>query len=194
MRTLEAGARLRDGIGMGILLRFLGLDAHAREAAHAETDTVRRIAARLERLEPEAARTLAAFAYVLARVANADLRITDTETDAMLRAVREVAGLREEEAALAVEIAKSQARLLGGTENYVVTREFRRLSTREQRLRLLECLYAVAAADGTISAEESAEIVRIADELGFTRAEANALRAAWHDRLSELRPAPGEAR
>lgn len=83
-----------------------------------------------------------------------------------------------------MEIAKSQARLLGGTENYVVTREFRRIATREQRAQLLSCLHAVAAADGTISGAESQEIVSIAEELGFTRQEANALRARYRDKLS----------
>ena len=36
-----------------------------------DSESVRRIATQLERLEPEAARYLAAFAYVLARVAHA---------------------------------------------------------------------------------------------------------------------------
>jgi uncharacterized tellurite resistance protein B-like protein len=177
---------------VSFLRRFLGVGERrpAREA-EAETATVRRIAARLERLPPEKARFLAAFAYVLARVGNADLHVTEVETDAMQRIVTEQAGLEAEEAALAVEIAKSQARLLGGTENYVVTREFRRVSERAERVRLLECLYAVAAADGIISADESREIAQIADELGFTRAEANALRAAHRDKLSELRDLPG---
>ncbi len=179
---------------MSFLLRYLGLGderARAGSGSGAETATVRAIAARLERLPPETARHLAAFAYVLARVAHADLRITEVETRAMERIVAERAGLPPEEAALAVEIAKSQARLLGGTENYVVTREFRRISERAERARLLECLYAVAAADGTISAAESREIAQVADELGFTRAEVNALRAAHRDQLSELRDLPG---
>lgn len=169
---------------MGLLDRLLGKGAAG--GASGETETVRRIAARLERLEPARARHLAAFAYVLARVANADLRITETETDRMLALVREHAGLSEEEAALAVEIAKSQARLLGGTENYVVTREFKELSTRDERVRLLECLYAVAAADGRIDGVESVEVAKIAEELGFLREEAIALRSAWRDKLSEL--------
>ncbi len=154
---------------------------------------MRRIAARLERLPPERARHLAAFAYVLARVAHADLRITETESEKMHVLVRDHAHLSEEEAALAVEIAKSQARLLGGTENYVVTREFREISTREQRIELLECLYAVAAADGTISSQESTEIAKVAEELGFLREELNALRARWRDVLSEFQQAPKPA-
>jgi len=171
-------------LALSFLLRWLG--GGASDDGGAETDTVHRIAARLESLPPERARFLAAFAYVLARVAAADLRITETEVAAMEQAVADTAGLAPGETALAVEIAKSQARLLGGTENYVVTRRFRELSTREERVRLVECLYAVAAADGTISPTESAEIARIADELGFLPSEAVALRAPWRDRLAEV--------
>ena len=102
-------------------------------------------------------------------------------------------GLAESEAALAVEIAKSQARLPGGTENYVVTREFKELSSRDERTRLLECLYAVAAADGTISSAESTEIAKIGDELGFLRQEVAAIRAPWSDKLSEMQGLPARS-
>lgn len=175
------------------LLRFLGLGKSDTAGSHPgnDTETVRRIAARLERLDPDQARYLAAFAYVLARVAHADLRIEESETREMLEVVTRVASLSEEEAALVVEIAKSQARLLGGTENYVVTRQFRRISTPEQRSELLQCLYGVAAADGSISSIESGEIAAVAEELGFTREQANALRAAYRDKLAELQDLPG---
>jgi len=170
------------------LFRLLGLgedSAKSREAG--DTESVRRIAANLERLEPRRAKYLAAFAYVLARVANADLDIDPTETAEMERSLAAISDLSESEIALAVEIAKSQARMLGGTENYIVTREFRAISTPEQRGQLLQCLYAVAAADGTISTIESSEIVGIAEELGFTRAEANALKSQYRDKLAVLR-------
>ena len=104
----------------------------------------------------------------------------------MHRIARELTGLSEAEATLVVEIAQNQARSRGGTQNYVVTREFRRISTRAQRGKLLQCLYAVAASDGVISIEESAEIVRIGEELGFTRAEVNSLRGAYRDKLAEF--------
>ena len=174
------------------LLRFLGLGGEERKtSSESETATVRKIAARLERLDPEMAKYLASFAYVLARVAHADLKIDSEETAAMEQIISRLADLAPEEASLAVEIAKSQARLLGGTENYVVTREFRRISTREQRGKLLECLYAVAAADGSITGPESGEIVAIAEELGFTRPEANALRSAYREKLSEFQSRSG---
>jgi uncharacterized tellurite resistance protein B-like protein len=168
------------------LLRFLGVAKEAPASAAGETKSVREIAAKLERLPPETARFLAGFAYVLARVANADLQIAPAEADEMRRTVRVLAGLSLDEADLVVEIAKSQARLLGGTENYVVTREFRRTSTPLQRAQLLECLYAVTAADGTISTAESREIANVAEELGFTRAEANSLRSKYKEKLAEF--------
>ena len=131
------------------LLRYLGISgdgsSSGRSKGDGDTATVRRIAAQLDRLEPDVAKYLAGFAYVLARVANADLSIDDDETAEMERIAIGIASLSPGEAALVVQIAKSQARLLGGTENYVVTREFRSVSTRLQRGELLECLYAVAA-------------------------------------------------
>jgi uncharacterized tellurite resistance protein B-like protein len=170
------------------LLRMLGLGGSAGPAAEAnETETVRRIAARLERLEPDQARYLACFAYVLARVANADLEIDASESREMEETVRRIASLSEAEAALVVEIAKNQTRLFGGTENYVVTREFRRISDKPQRTLLLQCVFAIAAADGSISGVENAEINAIAEELGFTGPETNALRSGFRDKLSVLK-------
>lgn len=166
------------------LLRFLGIGGSRDEES--ETGTVHRIAGQLERLPPDTAKFLAAFAYVLARIANADLAVDESETAEMEQIVRSLADLSEAEAALVVQIAQSQNRMLGGTENYVVTREFRKVSTPEQRARLLQCLFAVAAADGSITSDESREIASIGEELGFTRPEINSLRGAYRDKLSEF--------
>jgi uncharacterized tellurite resistance protein B-like protein len=172
---------------MSMLRRWLGLGEDDAVRSSADTATVRRIAGQLEALPEDEARYLASFAYVLARIAHADLQIDDEETAEMERRLTGLSDLSAEQCALVVEIAKSQAQLLGGTENYVVTRQFRQLSNREQRGRLLSCVYAVAAADGTISAEEAAEITVIGEELGFTRAETNAFRAEYRDQISVLR-------
>ncbi len=172
-----------------MLKRFLGLgDERGSDAG--DTATVRRIAAELDRLPPEKARYLAGFAYVLARVAHADLDIDDDETAEMERIATQLASLSTPEAALVVQIAKSQAKLLGETENYVVTREFRKYSSKEQRGELLQCLFAVAAANGTISNVESSEISTIGEELGFTRPEINAVRSHYRDHLSEFQTHP----
>ncbi|MGH7287744.1 MAG: hypothetical protein ACREI8_06965 [Myxococcota bacterium] len=82
------------------LLRFLGIGKGEAAPAAGETRSVREIAARLERLPAETARHLAGFAYVLARVAHADLEIAEAEAEEIRRAVRELAGLSSDEADL----------------------------------------------------------------------------------------------
>ena len=75
--------------------------------------------------------------------------------------------LPEDQAILVVQIAKSQNQLFGGTENFLVTREFRDMASREQRLELLDCLFAVSAADDSISTVEENQIRQISSELGL---------------------------
>jgi uncharacterized membrane protein YebE (DUF533 family) len=157
----------------------------AAEAA-GETATVRRIVARLEQMPPERARLAASAAYTLARAAQADLDISDEETAVIERELQAPGALDEPTAVLVTEMAKLQARTVGGTEDYVVTREFAALATEEQKIRVLRACFAVAAANETISAEESAEVNEIAKELGLDPATLNAIRAEFHDRLSSV--------
>jgi uncharacterized tellurite resistance protein B-like protein len=160
-----------------------------------ETATVRRIVRELEQMPPRHAAFLAGFAYILSRVAYADLHISDEETAEIERLVAQWGELSEAQAVLVVEIAKAQARHEGATEDYLVTRRFRDVSTPEQREALLHCLFAVASAAGdTISAAESAEIKQVATEFGYTLQELNVIRRHYSDRLAALRGgAPGTA-
>lgn len=174
---------------MSILKRLLG---NANEVTPAsEVEAVRRIARELEAMEPERARYVAAFAYLLSRVANADLRVSEEETLKMERIVQALGHMPPDQASLVVEIAKGQNRLFGGTENFLVTRELRDLATREQCLELLDCLFAVSAADESISGAEETQIRQIASELGFTHAELVQARSAYNDKREILKGLPG---
>lgn len=175
------------------ILEWLGLrrDRAAEDAG--ETDTVRRIVGELRALPPEQARYVAAFAFVLARVAHADLVITEEETRKMELIVRDLGHLPAAQAVLAVEIAKRQSELTGGTENFLVTRELKEIATREQCRDLLDCLFAVSAADDSISGVEESQIRQIASELGFSLQELIEIRSAWNDKREILRR-PGGAR
>ena len=97
---------------------------------HGDTATVRRIVAKLEAMPPEQARLVASAAYTLARAANADLDISDQEMGAIETELQAHEGLDEATAVLVAEMAKLQAKTVGGTEDYVVTREFKSVSTR----------------------------------------------------------------
>ncbi len=170
-------------------LKFLGLET-SQPAGTPETETVRKIADALDRMEPQKARYIAAFAYVLARAARADLHISEMETRAMERIVAANSGLPEEQAVMVVQIAKSQNRLFGATEDFVVTREFNEIATREQKLALLDCLFSVAASEGMISMQEDNVIRQIASELRLDHPDFIALRSRYRDHLSVLHPRP----
>jgi len=143
----------------------------------AETATVRRIVAQLEALPPDRARLLAGAAYVVSRAANADMAISDDEVALMERTLVERTGVSEAEAVIVVEIARQQARLFGSTEDYLVTREFKRVATPEQRLGVLRACFQVAAANDEISSPETAVLNQIATELDIEPADFDTIRA-----------------
>ena len=85
--------------------KYLGLETggepgpdRKKGKASAETETVRKIVDALDRLEPERARYIAAFAYLLGRVAHADQHISPEETREMERVVMERGGLPQKKA------------------------------------------------------------------------------------------------
>ena len=168
---------------------WLGLSPEP--APSAETETVRKVVAALDQLPPEQARYVAAFGYILGRVANADLHISPEETAVMERVVIEQGKIPEAEAVIVVQMAKTRTQTFGGTENFLVTREFQQISTREQRLLLLDCLFAVSAAENDISAVEDSEVRQIANELGLEHREYIQVRAAWKDKLAVMKDLPG---
>lgn len=184
---------------MSIFRRVLGLDApesapsafdpHAPLPAspEGETASVLRIAARLGALPPARARFLAAFAYLLGRAAEADLTVTDAEMTEVARLVGEVGGLDAETAGLVADLARQQSTAFGATEDYLVTREFKAISTLEDRERLLRCCLLVMAVDDEVDASEAWLVNRMAEELDVERPDLNRIRAEFHDRLSGVR-------
>ena len=170
------------------LYRFLGLGNQAdSETLPTETETVRKITKALDQMDPQQARYIAVFAYILGRVAHADLEISEEETHEMERTVMELGQLPEEQAIIVVQIAKTQNLLFGGTENYLVTREFNKMATKEQKIALLHCLFAVSSTDEDISSEEDREIRQITAELRLERKDFIAVRSNYRHYLSVLK-------
>jgi len=168
--------------------RLFGSPSHPAQpqpsaTEEAETETVRRIARALEEVDPARRRFLAGFAYVLARAANSDLTVTEEEARVMEHVVSRIAGLPEAQAVLVVEIARNQAELYGGTEDYLVTREFNQGASAEERHAAVAACFAVASSDGEITAEEYAELTEIAEELDVPRTELNAIRNEYRDQI-----------
>jgi tellurite resistance protein len=97
--------------------------------------------------------------------------------------------LDEAQAVLVIEMAKMQTRTVGGTEDFLVTREFRSLATHDQCRRVLRACFTVAAIDGSISALESATVNQIANELGIEPDELAAMRGEFTDQFAAIQAA-----
>jgi tellurite resistance protein len=156
------------------------------DPATRDSESIRRISDELEALPVEQRRYVAGFAYVLARVAHADLEVSDVELGYMEHAVVEIGHLSEAQAVLVVQMARNMNELYGATDDFVVTREFAQTASREQREDLLRTAFAVGAADDSITAAEVAELNEVGKELGFRSDEVDDLRDEFRDQLAAI--------
>lgn len=172
---------------MGVL-DFLGFGApKSPPPASVDLESLRKIVSALDEMEPDRARYVACFAYMLGRVANADLEITAAETGEMERIVEGLGGLPAEQAMLVVQIAKTQNKMFGATDGFNITDEFNRLASREQKQALLNCLFAVSSADQSISTREDNEIRQIARELRLDHEDFISARSSFREHLETLK-------
>ena len=152
---------------------------------------LREVVSALDRLEPERARHIARFAYLLGRVAHADRHVTPEETTTMERSVEERGGLTRDQAMLVVSLAKSSNLLFGSTADYEVAREFADKASYDEKLSLARCLFASAATDEAISMVEETEIHRILTQLRIQPSDLTALRVEHQKFLPGLAPRRG---
>jgi uncharacterized tellurite resistance protein B-like protein len=115
------------------------------------------------------ANTLALAGGLLARVARVDQQVTDAEFDRIADALVQGWGIDHERAVLVTEVALAES--AAELDFYRLTKEFADSASVALRERFLDALFAVAAADGTISNAESAEISRINANISLTHAQ-----------------------
>ncbi len=167
------------------ILTWLGIGG-ASVSEH-DDDVVRAIVRQLDAMDAGRARFLALFAFLLARVANADLDISDAETRRMERIVEEWGALTPAQSTLVVQMAKSQNRLFGETHGFLVTRELRDHASDDEKVALLHALFAVAAADDTISVREEETVRLIAKELLLTNEQYLWIRSAYTEKRAVMK-------
>ena len=171
-RTKAAYRYYTSGMPVKSIRAWLGLDRPETP----EPAPLRDVLAALDHLEPARARYLAAFAYLLGRVAHADQHVSPEETAAMEAAIMAHGELTREQAMLVTQLAKTNNLLFGGTANFLIAREFAETAAYEQKLALLRCIFAVSASDAAISLAEESEIHRLARELRIDAPDLLALR------------------
>src|SRR5688500_11188051 len=140
----------------------------------------------LDHLEPDRARYLAQFAYLLGRVAHADQHVSSEEMQTMEQLVAREGNIPVDQAMLVVGLAKTSNLLFGGTDNFIVARDFAAETAYEQKLALLRCLFAVSVAEDDISVAEERELQRIARELRIEQSDVVKLRLQYRQHLPGL--------
>lgn len=173
------------------LLGFLGLGSRAA-GRDAEPDSLIELSHELESWPPEDARLVAAFAYLLARIAGADLRVDDLEHREIARHLERFAKVESGHAELLARSALRIAEANSSIDDHLVARAFRDMTEAAERLRLIRCLYAVAAADDSISTREDNEIFEVAAAIGIAREQVVALRSEFKQYLGSMRALDGE--
>jgi uncharacterized tellurite resistance protein B-like protein len=162
---------------MKSLRSWLGVDA----AATPDQAPLRELVDTLDALDPERARHLARFAYLLGRVAHADRHVSAEETQVMER-------ILQDQAMLVVSLAKSSNLLFGGTADFAVAQEFSETASYAEKLALARCLFAVASTDDNISMAEETEIHRITNQLRIRPEDLTGLRVEHRHFLPGLAP------
>jgi uncharacterized tellurite resistance protein B-like protein len=104
--------------------------------------------------------------------------------------VARTAGLDRDQAMLVVQVAKTSHLLFGGSDNFTVAREFGASATYEEKLALVDCLFAVSSAHEGITTVEDNEIRRISRELRVEHGDYIRVRSAHRNHLTVLKPRP----
>ena len=138
-------------------------DGRMKSLSEAVSEGTSRMLNLLEKHDPNSANYLATFSFALARIAYADGEVTDSELLEMRRILHEVAQLESSEVEFIMELSMMQKRARSGIDSKGLNPDF----DEDRGKHFLESLYAIARADGTVSAEETVEIEAIAAEFGL---------------------------
>ena len=171
---------------LATILRKLGLEVDVDEEK-SDVDALDALENALSHVPPEEARRVAAFAYLLSRVAHADHEVSDAEREAMARLLVDRAQLAPEQADIVIGIATSKIVHVRGTQDYLVSREVAARATVEEKRALIDGLYAVCAADGLISTIEANDVRRVASEIDLEHHDVVDIRARYRDSLAVLK-------
>lgn len=170
---------------LATILRKLGFEVDVDEGRSVEA--LDGLEEALSHLPPEEARRVAAFAYLLSRVAHADHEVTEAEREAMGRLLVDRQHLAADQAALVIGLATTRVLHFRGTQDYLVSREVAgRLSVEEKRA-LVDGLYEVCAADGLISTVEDNDVRRVASEIDLEHHDVVEIRARYRGALAVLK-------
>ena len=173
---------------LATILRKLGLEVDVDDdQSQSGVEALDALEEALSHVPPDEARRVAAFAYLLSRVAHANHEVTDAEREAMVHLLVDRAQLAPDRAAIVIGLATSKIVHVRGTQDYLVSREVASRATIEEKRALVDGLYAVCAADGLISTVEDNDVRRVASGIDLEHRDVVDIRSRYRDSLAVLK-------
>jgi len=126
---------------------------------------------------------IAGFSGLLGRVALADMILEEEELEKIRQILNRETSISAARVDRIVNLLKMNADEYFGSENVYYTRLINASSDKKQKMDVLNALFAVAAANESVSAEEEAEMKLIADGLRLTHPEYIDVRLKYRDKL-----------
>ncbi len=127
------------------------------------------------------------IAGLFARVAYVDFSLEESEIDHMKAALKEMTDFKDEEINSIVGVANKHIKELAGLENHKYVYSLKEVMDQNERYKIIEALFYVAASDGTVSNDESEEIRIINKGFDLSDRHFAAARAKVSDKLGALR-------
>lgn len=166
------------------LLTTLGLEAGGPRP---DADPfLRRLQEQLHELGPERLEYLAGFAGQLARVAEAEDGISAAEEAVITTQLCQHGHLDDTQAHIVVDLLRHEFEVLRNVQHHVLNRAVNAHATQAEKVTLIDCLYAVAAADRLVTDVEEQEIRLIANALLLSHTELMDVRGRYRDRIESL--------
>lgn len=125
-------------------------------------------------------------AGLCARVAYVDLDITDDEVDKLISVLKDWTRMPENSVKNIGNMAVEEMKELSGLENHLYATPLNDVLDKREKLELLTALFALAAADGSVSNKESEEIRLITRALQMNDQYFAAARSTVIDKLGAL--------
>jgi uncharacterized tellurite resistance protein B-like protein len=167
------------------LLEFLGVSRTNRSRT-SETPLVQMLRDQLAGHDLGQVERIAAYAGLLVRVAHVDVEVSDAERMKLVEVIEQHLSVTAEQARRIGDLVIRQATELEGIEYSLLTRAVNDFADPEEKERLVDCLYAVATADGRISVAEDDEIRAVARALLLSHGQFIRIRQRFKDALEVI--------
>jgi uncharacterized tellurite resistance protein B-like protein len=127
------------------------------------------------------------FAGLLGKVAYADMEISEDEVAKMQSVLSNTLRLRDAQVGLIIEMLQKHSVQLCSIEDYRYVRMINEECDKEQKMELIEAMFAVASADESVSSEEDSAIYVVSKGIGLSHKEFVSVRAQFKKYLEVLK-------